>query len=50
MKKVLITILSIAGSWLGWWLGNPFGIWGAFSLSMIGMGLGMYLGRRYIDF
>jgi len=36
---------TIVGS-VGWWLGAFVGIMTAFFLSIIGSGVGMYLGRR----
>jgi hypothetical protein len=44
--KWLGWIGSIVGSYAGWYLGAPDGIMTAFMLSMVGMGAGLYLGRR----
>lgn len=44
--KWLGWIGSIVGSYAGWCLGAPVGIMTAFMLSMVGMGAGLYLGRR----
>ena len=37
---------STAGSYAGWYLGMGFGTMTAFMLSMVGMGAGVYAGRR----
>jgi hypothetical protein len=50
MRKLIVTITTITGSWLGWWLGDQFGLITAFILSMIGTGLGLYFGRRFVQF
>jgi uncharacterized membrane protein YeaQ/YmgE (transglycosylase-associated protein family) len=35
---------TVGGS-LGWWAGAPAGIFTAFLVSMVGTGVGLYLGR-----
>jgi len=39
---------SVCG-WIGWWLGDLVGLWTALVLSMVGTGIGLYLGRRYLQ-
>jgi hypothetical protein len=43
---------SVVGT-VGWWLGERVGFMTAFSLSMLGTGIGLYAGRRaareYLD-
>lgn len=46
MKKLLVLLLSSAGSYFGWWLGAPIGLFGSFVLSMVGLGIGMWYGAR----
>jgi hypothetical protein len=46
MKKLLVLVGTTIGSAIGWWIGDHFGIMTAFILSMIGTGLGMYIGIR----
>lgn len=46
MTKLLGFVGATAGSALGWWLGARVGTMTAFMLSIIGTGLGIYLGRR----
>lgn len=46
MEKVLIILGLTVGGWVGWAVGALFGILAAFTLSVIGTGLGLYLGRR----
>lgn len=50
MKKIMVTIVAILGNWFGWWVGDHFGLMTAFTLSMVGGGLGIYFGRRLIQF
>lgn len=46
-------LLSIAGSFAlgsaGWWLGARLGTMTAYMASVVGGGLGIYLGRRLAD-
>ena len=48
MVKTLVLIGSTIGGAAGWWLGDALGggIMGAFIVSMIGTGIGIYAGRR----
>ncbi len=46
MASVLKGICCMALGWLGWWLGEGFGLFTAMVLSSIGSGLGLYLGYR----
>ncbi|MGH7515524.1 MAG: hypothetical protein ACREOQ_21690 [Gemmatimonadales bacterium] len=39
---------SIGGA-LGWWVGDREGLFTAFLLSMVGTGIGLYLGRRIAE-
>jgi len=36
----------ILGSWVGWWLGDRWGLMTAFLLSSVGSIVGVYLGWR----
>lgn len=49
MKKLLVMLGSTMGSYAGWWLGAPGGIFGSFLVSMIGLGFGMWAGARVAD-
>lgn len=49
MKNIIVTIITILCSWLGWWIGDFFGLMTAFILSMVGTGLGIYYGKRLIQ-
>jgi hypothetical protein len=40
--------LTIGGA-AGWWLGAYFGLFGAFVVSTVGSGVGLYYARRVID-
>jgi uncharacterized membrane protein YeaQ/YmgE (transglycosylase-associated protein family) len=44
--KVLGFIGATVGSYAGWALGSRFGMMTAFMLSMVGTGVGIYVGRR----
>lgn len=44
-----MVVASFAG-WIGWWLGDLIGIMTAVVVSMIFTGLGIYLGRRLVEF
>lgn len=46
MTKLLITLSTFVLGSLGWYLGEPAGIFTAFVASMVGTGLGVYLGKR----
>ena len=51
MKRLLDMITMTAGSYLGWMISAYISIFTAFIVSMVGMGLGpylgLYLGRRF---
>ena len=47
MKKLVIFIGMTVGGWVGWWLGERFGIMTAFILS--GVILGWRIGRTYLS-
>ena len=49
MNKLLGWLGGFVGSWIGWVLGARFGIFSAFLLSVVGLALGIYLGRRLAD-
>jgi hypothetical protein len=46
MTKVLAFFGMSIGGWIGWALGAPMGMFAAFILSIVGTGLGLYLGKR----
>lgn len=46
MSKLLGTVGSCIGGSLGWAAAEGAGIFPAFVLSMVGTGVGLYLGRR----
>ena len=47
MLKMIVMLATTVGSAVGWWIGAKVGgIMTAFSLSMVGFGVGMWLGRR----
>lgn len=49
MKKLFVLVFSTIGSAIGWWLGAHVGIMTAFSISMIGLGVGIWGGARAAD-
>lgn len=46
MTRLLISLSTFILGSLGWYAGERVGIFTAFALSMVGTGLGVYLGRR----
>jgi uncharacterized protein YcfJ len=46
MTKLFGFIGATVGGYLGWWIGAPVGTMTAFTISMVGSGAGMYVGRR----
>ena len=46
MTKLLAFLGATILGWLGWWLGDRVGLMTAFVLSVVGTGLGIYLGRK----
>lgn len=46
MRKVFTLVGAIIGGWLGWYAGALVSLPVAFLLSMIGTGIGMYVGIR----
>lgn len=46
MEKLLVILGAVIGSWLGWWAGAHVGLMTAWILSVAGLGLGLYWGRR----
>jgi membrane protein YqaA with SNARE-associated domain len=47
MSKLLVFAGATLGGAVGWWLGAFVGVFTAFTISMIGTGVGMYAGRRF---
>lgn len=46
MTKLFGYAGSVVGSTLGWWVGALHGTMTAFLLSIVGTGVGIYVGRR----
>ncbi len=46
MTKMLVMVCSTIFSALGWYAGESFGIFTAFIVSMVGTGIGIYVGRQ----
>jgi uncharacterized membrane protein YeaQ/YmgE (transglycosylase-associated protein family) len=40
---------ATVGGALGWWVGDRGGLFTAFLVSMVGTGVGLYLGRRIAE-
>ena len=47
MTRLFGFLGATIGGWIGWYLGAGIGIVTAFTVSMVGTGVGLYLGRRY---
>jgi hypothetical protein len=45
-RKLIILMTSTVGSALGWWIGARVGIMTAFILSIVGLGVGIWVGDR----
>ena len=48
MNKLIGFVGATVGSYAGWALGARIGMVTAFMLSMVGTGLGIYVGRRVV--
>jgi hypothetical protein len=46
MNKVCIFIGMTVFGWIGWWIGDTFGLMTAFVVSSIGSMVGVYVGWR----
>lgn len=46
MQKLMVLMLSTLGGWVGWWLGDHFGMMTAFIISTFGGAFGWYVGLR----
>lgn len=50
MKKLYTWVGGSVGSYAGWVLGSLFGLMGAYTVMFIGIGVGIYVGRRLAHF
>lgn len=49
MNKLVVSLCSLAASYVGWWLGEQVGgFMTAFMVSIVGTGLGIYAGKRLV--
>jgi len=48
MEKLFVWIATTIVSAVGWWLGSMVGMTTAFVLSVVGFGVGMWLGRKVV--
>jgi len=46
MSKLLGFVGATLGSYAGWFIGEPFGIFTALLVSFVGTGFGLYYGRK----
>jgi uncharacterized membrane protein YeaQ/YmgE (transglycosylase-associated protein family) len=46
MARMLYLALSLIGGWIGWAVGDRFGIMSAMFLGLVGTAIGVYLARR----
>jgi hypothetical protein len=49
MRGLLSFLAASVLSWVGWWVGKPFGFWIAGFLSLVGTAAGVYFARRFAD-
>jgi hypothetical protein len=48
MLKSIPYVAASFGAWAGWVVGRQAGLFAAYMLAIIGIGLGIYLGRRLV--
>lgn len=48
MRGLIVLLAASLGGAIGWWLGAHVGFMTAFIVSVVGTGLGVYGGRRFI--
>ena len=48
MNKMVPWLTTTVGSSIGWWLGAKVGMMTAFMLSMVGFGVGLYYGKKWL--
>lgn len=46
MSKLLAVVGATVGGTVGWWLGSRIGLMAAFHISIVGLAVGTYAGRR----
>lgn len=46
--KLLPWIASVAGSYVGWWIGARWGFGAGTILSLVGAAVGLYYGRNWV--
>ena len=46
MSRLIAFVCTTIGSAIGWWVGSLVGFASAVLLSIVGMGVGLYIGRR----
>ncbi|MGV3710054.1 MAG: hypothetical protein ACO1Q7_14555 [Gemmatimonas sp.] len=50
MNKLIVTLASALAGSAGWWVGAQLGgVFTAFTVSMVGTGVGIYAGKRLTD-
>ena len=49
MTKLLVTCCTFLLSSVGWYIGQNVGLFTAFTLAVVGTGLGVYAGRKLAD-
>lgn len=47
MRRLIALLGASLFGWVGWWLGAHVGTMTAFIVSVVGTGLGLYLGQRF---
>jgi hypothetical protein len=46
--KIVPWFAGFIGSYVGWYIGYKFGLFTAIMLSIVGMGVGGYYGRKWV--
>ena len=46
--KMIPWLASVIGSYVGWYVGAKFGMFAAIMLSIVGAGVGLYYGNKWV--
>jgi hypothetical protein len=49
MRKLLSLVWSTVFSAIGWWIGAKVGIMTALTISMVGLGFGIWYGKKHAE-
>ena len=49
MTRMIVGICTFVLSSVGWYIGSQIGVFSAFVVSMLGFGVGMYVGKQLAE-